>query len=253
VKGKELYYGVPNLVKGMRWVSVTQFGRYVVVFLRSDGKLAYRGSVSEVRRRAQPPKPAAGLSYVEVEGMHMRRARLALLRSDGRLVYVDPGWGDPETGKLFYRTVPKGLQAPKGWRFLSPTAFLSEWEWGPQNTAPAMIMGVIEKIGPDDPVDSGIKVVKAPSKPVKKGKTVALKVQAVSQANLKGGAIVLTGPTGKKLGQATVTKANGQATIKLNTRALKAGKTPHTLAVQYLGNPMARKSGKAKLKLTITR
>jgi len=114
------------------------------------------------------------------------------------------------------------------------------------------VLHVIEKIRPGDPVGSGVTVTK-PAKSAKKGQTVRLGVQVVSSANLKGGKVVVSNAAGVVLGSAKVPKADGKVNVKVKTRGLKARRAPHVLTVQYLGNATATKSGKAKVKLIVTR
>lgn len=256
---RDLEWGVPKTAKGKRWVSLSEFATEVLVVLRSDSLLGYRGNLRQIRRMAQPPKPAAGLRYVDV-GWWVGLGKLALLRSDGRLVIVDPGWQAVPSGKLRAADKPPGPRAPKGWRFLSLKDFYGSIEYAKyKNHHPGRnsgmhtvyAMGVIEKIRPGDRVASGIRAIQ-PSKTVHRGGVARLEVRVVSQANLKGGKVVVTGPNGKTLGRAVVASANGKVTVKVKTSSLKPGPIPHTLSVQYLGNSQTAKSGTARVDLTLT-
>ncbi|MCL2787234.1 MAG: hypothetical protein FWD59_01860 [Micrococcales bacterium] len=244
---------VPRIAQGMRYVSVTAVGNAVSVFLRSDGRLAYRGALCTIRKLVQPPVPAKGLRYVDLDA-RASWPRLTLLRSDGALVSVDPQMRDPQTNKLVvnpWQGSKAFPTAPRSWRFLNPRHFRAMPTPGVDDAASGHRFFVISKVRPGDAVDSGIRILSSPRTPVAKGNTARVRVQVVSHANLKGGKVVVTTASGKVVGQATVAKANGKATVAVKTTALK--KARQTLNVQYLGNNQAKKTGKAQIKLTITK
>ncbi|MCL2788514.1 MAG: hypothetical protein FWD59_08500 [Micrococcales bacterium] len=239
----------PKFPRGTRLVAFEPLSwSSLGVFLRSDGRLVYRGrgDSASVKREAQPPAPASGLHYTDVDAHSF--GGITLLRSDGQLVAVDPGVFDPGGGRTWPTNPSTGPRAPRGWKFLSPHHFRLS---GSQSGDLAQLY-VIEKIRSGDPVPSGIKVAKA-SKRAEQGKVINLKVKVVSRANLRGGKVVVTTARGKTVGRVMVANANGEATVTVKTRTLKARKTPHILTVQYLGNPTSKKSGKATMRLHVTR
>ncbi|MCL2787756.1 MAG: hypothetical protein FWD59_04575, partial [Micrococcales bacterium] len=190
---------VPPLVRGMRYLGVASLGE-VVLYLRSDGTLVYRGGICQLKQLVQPPKPPAGLRYVDVT-TGWPSGPIVMMRSDGELVMLDPGTWDHTTKELDWPHGIRSQTAPKGWRFLNPRRFTSRW-----SDAPSLWLRfyVIEQILPGEKVDSGVTVVKSPKKAVARGKATRLTVEVSSRAILSGGKVLVTTNAGKVLGLATV-------------------------------------------------
>ncbi|MCL2788515.1 MAG: hypothetical protein FWD59_08510 [Micrococcales bacterium] len=264
---------VPKLARGKRYIDVWG-GRVSAVFLRSDGVVVYRGDLRGVKCLSQPPKPPAGLRYVSFsQGSGFITSGGApigpwdpnldrpssVVRSDGRIVALKDTCKGTGTSKFPKAATPVAPRAtkyypslppiPNGWRIAGRTVVTGPLmrPFGPVTHHAVLI----EKILPGDHVPSGIAVTKK-AKPVKRGATAKAAVEVSSAARLSGGMVVVTTKSGKIVGRAKM-KASAKVVVKINSRKLKARKTPQTLRVQYLGNTYTRPSGKATIRLKVTK